>query len=113
MATGLAWTESGGDVLYIEASLLPESKGFTLTGQLGEVMQESAKTAQSYIWSHAAEFGIDPAKFKEFGVPTRRAHNSLQPVTEQAKSCDAGLVVLGHRRAPTHRGTPCWLPHLP
>ncbi len=68
VATGLAWTESGGDVLYIEASLLPESKGFTLTGQLGEVMQESAKTAQSYIWSHAAEFGIDPAKFKDWGV---------------------------------------------
>ena len=68
VATGLAWTEVGGDVLYIEAALLPESKGFTLTGQLGEVMQESAKTAQSYIWSHANELGIDPAKFKDFGV---------------------------------------------
>ena len=68
VATGLAWTEAGGDVLYIEATLLPESKGFTLTGQLGEVMQESAKTAQSYIWSHAHEFGIDPAKFKDWGV---------------------------------------------
>ncbi|MCC6536625.1 MAG: endopeptidase La [Bryobacterales bacterium] len=68
VATGLAWTEVGGDVLYIEAALLPESKGFTLTGQLGEVMQESAKTAQSYIWAHAGEFGIDPAKFKDFGV---------------------------------------------
>lgn len=68
VATGLAWTEVGGDVLYIEATLLPESKGFTLTGQLGEVMQESAKTAQSFIWSHAPELGIDPAKFKDYGV---------------------------------------------
>jgi ATP-dependent Lon protease len=68
VATGLAWTEVGGEVLYIEATLLPESKGFTLTGQLGEVMQESAKTAQSYIWSHANQFGIDPAKFKDWGV---------------------------------------------
>src|SRR5581483_5993086 len=43
VATGLAWTETGGDVLYIEATLLPDGKGLTLTGQLGEVMQESAK----------------------------------------------------------------------
>ncbi len=68
VATGLAWTESGGDVLYIEATLLPDGKGLTLTGQLGEVMQESAKAAQSYIWSHASEFDIDPKLFKNDGV---------------------------------------------
>lgn len=68
VATGLAWTETGGDVLYVEATLLPDGKGLTLTGQLGEVMQESAKAAQSYIWSHAGVFGIDTAKFKECGV---------------------------------------------
>jgi ATP-dependent Lon protease len=68
VATGLAWTESGGDVLYIEAALLPDGKGMTLTGQLGEVMQESAKAAQSYIWAHAAELGIDPRVFKDSGV---------------------------------------------
>jgi len=68
VATGLAWTESGGDVLYIEGTLLPDGKGLTLTGQLGEVMQESAKTAQSYIWSHCADFDIDPALFKNSGV---------------------------------------------
>jgi ATP-dependent Lon protease len=68
VATGLAWTESGGDVLYIEATLLPDGKGLTLTGQLGEVMQESAKAAQSYIWAHAGDFGIDPGLFKNAGV---------------------------------------------
>ncbi|HLK18153.1 MAG TPA: endopeptidase La [Bryobacteraceae bacterium] len=68
VATGLAWTETGGDVLYIEATLLPDGKGLTLTGQLGEVMQESAKAAQSYIWSHAGDFDIDPAVFKNSGV---------------------------------------------
>jgi ATP-dependent Lon protease len=68
VATGLAWTEAGGDVLYIEASLLPDGKGLTLTGQLGEVMQESVKAAQSYIWSHAAELGINPEVFKKDGV---------------------------------------------
>jgi ATP-dependent Lon protease len=64
----LAWTETGGDVLYIEGTLLPDGKGLTLTGQLGEVMQESAKAAQSYIWSHAGDFEIDPALFKTSGV---------------------------------------------
>lgn len=68
VAAGLAWTETGGDVLYVEATLLPDGKGLTLTGQLGEVMQESARAAQSYIWSHAGSLGIDTAKFKEFGV---------------------------------------------
>ncbi len=68
VATGLAWTESGGDVLYIEAALLPDGKEVTITGQLGEVMQESAKTARSYLWSHAAEFGLDPKKFMTCGL---------------------------------------------
>ncbi len=68
VVTGLAWTETGGDVLYIESALLPEGKGLTMTGQLGEVMQESAKIAQSYIWAHAADLGIDPEKIKANGV---------------------------------------------
>jgi len=68
VATGLAWTETGGDVLYIEGTLLPDGKGLTLTGQLGEVMQESVKAAQSYIWSHAGDFDIDPSLFKTSGV---------------------------------------------
>ena len=68
VATGLAWTESGGDVLYIEATLLPDGKDLTITGQLGEVMQESAKTARSFVWSHAAQLGIDPAKFLKYGL---------------------------------------------
>jgi ATP-dependent Lon protease len=68
VVTGLAWTETGGDVLYIESALLPEGKGLMMTGQLGEVMQESAKIAQSYIWAHAAELGVDPDKIKNNGV---------------------------------------------
>ncbi|HEY1948534.1 MAG TPA: endopeptidase La [Bryobacteraceae bacterium] len=68
VVTGLAWTESGGDVLFIESTLLPNGKGLTLTGQLGEVMQESAKIAQSYIWAHAADLGVDPETIKNSGV---------------------------------------------
>jgi ATP-dependent Lon protease len=68
VVTGLAWTETGGDVLYIESTLLPNGKGLTITGQLGEVMQESAKIAQSYVWAHAAELGVDPELIKNSGV---------------------------------------------
>jgi ATP-dependent Lon protease len=68
VATGLAWTETGGDVLYIEATLLPNGKDLIITGQLGDVMQESAKTARSYVWSHAVHLGIDPTKFLNTGL---------------------------------------------
>jgi ATP-dependent Lon protease len=69
VATGMAVTEMGGEVLFIEATLLPGSKGLTLTGQLGEVMQESAKAALSYLWSHSKDLGFDCAeKFESSGV---------------------------------------------
>ena len=68
VATGMAWTEMGGEVLFIEATLLPGGGGLTLTGQLGEVMKESAQAARSYLWSHAADFGIDPELIKQNGV---------------------------------------------
>jgi ATP-dependent Lon protease len=68
VATGMAWTETGGQLLFIEATLLPGSSGLTLTGQLGEVMQESARAARSYLWSHGAEFGIEPQMFKNYGL---------------------------------------------
>ncbi len=68
VATGMAWTEMGGEVLFIEATLLPGGSGLTITGQLGEVMQESARAARSYLWSHATEFGITPEMFKDYGV---------------------------------------------
>lgn len=68
VSTGLAWTEAGGDVLYIEATLLPEGRSMTLTGHLGDVMQESARAAHSYLWSNAEKLGIDPALFQKSGV---------------------------------------------
>jgi len=59
VATGLAWTPVGGDVLFIEATRMVGSKGFQITGQLGDVMQESAKLALSYIRAKAGQLGID------------------------------------------------------
>jgi ATP-dependent Lon protease len=69
VATGLAVTDMGGEVLFIEATMLPGTKGMTLTGQLGDVMQESARAAHSYLWSHSSEFGFDcTEKFEKNGV---------------------------------------------
>lgn len=68
VATGMAWTEMGGEVLFIEATALPGGSGLTLTGQLGDVMKESAQAARSFLWSHATEFGIDPNIIKQNGV---------------------------------------------
>jgi ATP-dependent Lon protease len=68
VATGLAWTETGGEVLYVEATLLPGGRGLTITGQVGEVMQESAKAAQSFLWSHADELHIERDVFKRSGL---------------------------------------------
>jgi ATP-dependent Lon protease len=65
VATGVAWTETGGDVLFIEASLLPGGRGqFILTGQLGDVMQESARAAVSHLRANAKALGIE-ANFLE------------------------------------------------
>ncbi len=58
VATGLAWTPTGGEVLYVEAILLPEEGKLTLTGQLGDVMKESAQAAQNWVLSHAARLKI-------------------------------------------------------
>lgn len=68
VATGLAWTETGGEVLYIEAVLLPEAEGLRLTGQLGRVMRESALAARSFVWSHAEQLGISPKKLRRHGI---------------------------------------------
>jgi len=63
IGTGLAWTELGGDVLEIEVSIIPGKGGLTLTGQLGEIMQESAQTAYSYVRSRAQKLGIKKTDF--------------------------------------------------
>jgi len=70
VATGLAVTGAGGDVLFVEASVSDGPEGLTLTGQLGDVMKESAEIALSFVRSHAAELGIDPGAFsaKRFHV---------------------------------------------
>jgi len=89
VATGMAWTETGGEVLYVETTLLPGSTELRLTGQLGGVMQESARAAQSYVISHAEELGIDPNKLKEAGL---HVHVPAGAVPKDGPSAGVALV---------------------
>jgi ATP-dependent Lon protease len=66
--TGLAWTETGGDTLNVEVSILPGKGKLTLTGQLGDVMKESAQAAFSYIRSRANEWNIDPEFHEKYDI---------------------------------------------
>ncbi|GIV68476.1 MAG: endopeptidase La [Caldilinea sp.] len=63
VAIGLVWTEAGGDITFFEATRMPGAKGYVLTGQLGDVMKESAQAALSYVRSRAESLGIDPDFF--------------------------------------------------
>ncbi len=68
VATGLAWTPVGGDILFIETSRMPGKGGLQITGKLGEVMQESAKAAMTYVRSNADMLGVDTSDFAEHDV---------------------------------------------
>ncbi|MFN8377329.1 MAG: endopeptidase La [Anaerolineae bacterium] len=68
VATGLAWTPFGGDVLTIEVAVVPGKGNLTLTGSLGEVMQESAQTALSFLRGHADDFGVPNDDFETFDI---------------------------------------------
>jgi ATP-dependent Lon protease len=68
VATGLAWTPVGGDILFIESARLPGNGKLILTGQLGDVMKESAQAALSLVKSQAEDFGIDPKQFENSDI---------------------------------------------
>jgi ATP-dependent Lon protease len=89
VATGMAWTETGGEVLYVEATLLPHARGLKLTGQLGKVMKESARAALSYVWAHAEELGIAPDQFRRFGV---HVHVPAGAVPKDGPSAGVAMV---------------------
>ena len=68
VATGLAWTPTGGEILFIEASQMPGNKQFKITGSVGNVMEESALAALTYVRAHAKEYGIDPDFFEKTDI---------------------------------------------
>jgi ATP-dependent Lon protease len=85
VATGLAWTESGGDVLYVEVINLPQKENITLTGHLGEVMKESAIAAASYLQSHSSEL--------HFEVPAGAVHIHVPAGAIPKDGPSAGLTI--------------------
>ncbi len=68
VACGLAWTQAGGDILFIEATQMPGSNQLILTGQLGDIMKESARAALSWVRAHAEELGIDPEFYEHTDI---------------------------------------------
>lgn len=68
VTTGLAWTEAGGDIIFVEASKMKGEKDLILTGSLGDVMKESAQAALSYVRSMAKKFGIQPDFFDKYDI---------------------------------------------
>ncbi len=68
VATGLAWTSTGGHILFIEAAKMPGKKGLTITGHIGDVMQESAQAAMTYVRAKAEQLGITPNFFEQHDI---------------------------------------------
>jgi ATP-dependent Lon protease len=89
VATGLTWTPSGGEIVFVEAALVPGKGDLQLTGQLGDVMKESAAAALSYLKSRAPEFGIDIDVFK-----TQDIHIHVPAGAQPKEGPSAGVTVL-------------------
>jgi ATP-dependent Lon protease len=89
VATGLAVTGVGGDVLFVEAASMPGNGGLVLTGQLGEVMKESARIALTYVKSHASELGID-----EHALDGREVHVHVPAGAIPKDGPSAGITIV-------------------
>ncbi len=89
VATGLVWTPTGGEIIFVEAALTPGKGELKLTGQLGEVMKESAAAALSYLKARAADLGIDPALFDKNDI-----HVHVPAGAQPKEGPSAGVTVL-------------------
>ena len=89
VVTGLAWTEVGGELLSIESILVPGKGKMTITGKLGDVMQESVQAANAYVRSRAAEFGIEPPIFERRDI---HVHVPEGAVPKDGPSAGVGMI---------------------
>jgi ATP-dependent Lon protease len=89
VATGLVWTPTGGEIIFVEAALMPGKGELKLTGQLGEVMKESASAALSYLKSRAAALSIDPSLFDKNDI-----HIHVPAGAQPKEGPSAGVTVL-------------------
>ena len=100
VAAGLAWTEVGGDVLYVEATLTSKEEKVTLTGHLGQVMQESARAARSYLWSAAEALGLDRTAIESQGVHVHVPEGAVPKDGPSAGVTMATALVSAYRHIP-------------
>jgi len=103
-ALGLAWTPVGGEVLTIEATAMPGDRGFVMTGQIGDVMKESAQAALSFIRSHADKLGVDPEIFTRADI---HVHIPAGAIPKDGPSAGVALAtaltsLLTRRKARAH-----------
>ncbi|MCL6622091.1 MAG: endopeptidase La [Syntrophobacterales bacterium] len=90
VATGLVWTEFGGEIIFVEAVRMKGQQQLLLTGSLGEVLRESAQTALSYVRSHAADLGVDPDFFRHSDI---HIHLPSGAIPKEGPSAGAALAV--------------------
>lgn len=89
VATGLAWTPYGGEILFIEATQMPGGKGFQVTGSIGSVMQESARAALSYVRAHAENLGLPPNFFDSVDI-----HLHIPAGSQPKDGPSAGITII-------------------
>jgi len=100
VATGLAWTPTGGELLFIEATKVPGKGGLTLTGQLGDVMKESVQAALTFVKSQAKDLGIPPKRFQENDVHIHFPAGAIPkdgPSAGVAVACAIASILTGYK----------------
>lgn len=103
MSTGLAWTEAGGDILFIEVALMPGKGSLLLTGQLGDVMKESCQAAMSYIRARANQFGLSDKFYQKIDVHVHVPEGAVPKDGPSAGIAITSAIVSALTRIPVNR----------